>query len=149
MQTIHKSVKTRQNAKARVEPVRRVSCWQRAVMAPGKKGLPLASASPANSPRFPLETGLRASLLPEAHLASRRILSCIHVHPGREVSTERRDHCHFWTDSVHKCVRDLKAARQGCLQRSTLHPEENRNGLLPLARRSRLPSESGDFMLVI
>lgn len=62
---------------------------------------------------------------------------------------EQTDRCHFWTDSVHKCVRDLKAARQGCAWRSTLHPEEDRNRLLPLARRSRLPSESGDVMLVI
>lgn len=45
-------------------------------MEPGKQGLPPASASPANSPRFPLQTGLTASLLPEAHLASVRFLSC-------------------------------------------------------------------------
>ena len=68
------------NAKARVEPVRWVSCWQRAEMAPGKQGLPPASASPANSPRF---LGLRASLLPEAHLASRCFLSC-QPRPSRE-----------------------------------------------------------------
>lgn len=139
MQTIHKSVKTRQNAKARVEPGQasvllakgrwyqkeKVSLWPQQVQqtAPISSGNRTESISAAGgSPGF------------------KTILSCIHGSIRGERSTERRDHCHFWTDSVHKCVRDLKVARQGCLQRSTFFTRGKQNGPC-LWRGGALPSE--------
>jgi hypothetical protein len=65
------------------------------------------------------------------------------------MSKEQMDRCHFWMNSVHKCVDDLEAARSGCALGSTANPEKEGRSPCLWPEGLRLPDESGEFMLVI
>lgn len=66
-----------------------------------------------------------------------------------EMGKEQMDRCHFWTNPVHECVRESKAARYGCALGPTLNPEKEQEGARLWRGGAVLPHESCDFMLVI
>lgn len=56
----------------------------------------------------------------------------------REMSGEQMDGCRFWTNSVHKCVSDSKAARSACAFGSSVDPDkEGGRSCLRLEDRGR------------
>lgn len=137
------------------------SCCKKAQTKPGWQRVPLESAGPGNQAwDVPSSPGRRDRAGPEQwqrpgqsfprltwfqdiFLAASRVLL------GKEMSKEQMDRCHFWTNSVHKCVNESKAARYDCALGSTLNPQKERERSCLWQGGAALPHESCDFMLVI